>query len=575
MYSLRFSFFLSLVLFFSLFISLYPSITGQAIQRTPQSITLPCGASITANTTLSGDIICSSVPYTFVLSINQPDVTLDCRGHRIANIGNIPWGINVNSPRVTIKNCIIENFTWGISVYSNAHQSTLEYNTLRFNIQGISLSSWQNFVSSNIFVNNTSALFGGRLSQFIANSIFGGSSGMALDSQHIVKHNSFYAVPTAITTNGNISLYYNNTFVGFGIVGISLGGNYNIISKNTFINYSTPVSFSQYSSYNTFTENIGFGTGFGLSINGRNHIVTHNILHGPGTRGVHLSKASSTTLLNNTLLDFSTGIYLISSNFNTLRSNILLSTSSDIRLSRSHHNAISLHSSSSPIPNGLELTDSYYTSVFNNIFANKIYCFNLGNSSYTTLSSNQCLDSKTGAEIRSSSHSVFSNNIFSNYDSSGFRVYSYGGYPVSFNLSFVFNCLKDSTGSPFYFSSMRDNTIASNIMRNLTGSGVYLSYNTLRNKVYNNYFVGNAIDGKDEFGTNFWNTTVSPGQNIIGGSYFGGNFWQNYSGVDVNGDLLGDTLVPYTSQGNIISGGDYHPLLQTTPLPQPIFPFVC
>ena len=79
------------------------------------------------------------------------------------------------------------------------------------------------------------------------------------------------------------------------------------------------------------------------------------------------------------------------------------------------------------------------------------------------------------------------------------------------------------------------------------------------NTIVNNYF-NNTLDTvhfDNSIYSNTWNTTKTPGTNIIGGSYFGGNFWGNISGTgfsqtctDANSDGICDSPYPIAS-GNI------------------------
>jgi len=95
----------------------------------------------------------------------------------------------------------------------------------------------------------------------------------------------------------------------------------------------------------------------------------------------------------------------------------------------------------------------------------------------------------------------------------------------------------------------------------LQGTGISTSvYNST---IYNNIFA-NTETNADSSGENVrWNVTPMPGTNIIGGPWIAGNNWSDYAGADTDSDGLGDTFTPYDSSGDINSGGDFHPLLNT------------
>jgi hypothetical protein len=81
-----------------------------------------------------------------------------------------------------------------------------------------------------------------------------------------------------------------------------------------------------------------------------------------------------------------------------------------------------------------------------------------------------------------------------------------------------------------------DNEFHDNIIKDNNNYGVYIEDpSDTNNNFYKNSFISNGIHVFDNGTANFWNNTVI------------GNYWDNYSGMDLNYDSIGDT--PYNLPG--------------------------
>jgi parallel beta-helix repeat protein len=263
-----------------------------------------------------------------------------------------------------------------------------------------------------------------------------------------------------------------------------------------------------------------------------NNIVSTNYLFSNSRDAINLRESLDNIIeYNEVFNNFRYGIYLYDSVSNFIENNILSSNSDDgISFDSSIGNSIIGNTVTGNTNNGINLESSNNNIIDDNIVnsnTNDGILFEAADSN--TISGNRIyLNNINGINLLASLENIFTDNNISNNNENGIKLYT-----------------------------SNDNSFTQNFILTNGIHGIYL-YSSENNRVYNNYLSNpiNAWDNDD----NVWNLGRVPGTNIIGGEYIGGNFWDDYEGTDLDGDGLGNTLLPYNADNNVIIEGDYNPL---------------
>jgi len=278
--------------------------------------------------------------------------------------------------------------------------------------------------------------------------------------------------------------------------------------------------------------------------------------------GIYVEGRNNVKIMNCVLNgSFMDTVYLYSSTGCILEN--IVSTGGDILLDSSTQNIL-INISATGFSDGLVLADSNNNTVMNSQFYSNSYAGIIfdGSNNNSVLNSRIYNNEHYGAKIVGSNYNVFNNSVFYNdfytiYTDSDGNVFSNltieNGYE-GVDIEGYGNVLKDSI-----------------IRNNSCGLYLYLDY-AGNNLIYNNIFNNTNNFCYDLYGiahSNYFNTTLTLGTNIVGGPYIGGNYWGSPDGTgysdtcsDSNKDGICDSPYTLTSNGPNI---DYLPLAKYVP----------
>jgi len=239
--------------------------------------------------------------------------------------------------------------------------------------------------------------------------------------------------------------------------------------------------------------------------------------------------------------------------------------------------------------------DSYYINILDNDIINNRYGIFIQSGRSHMLISNNSITNNRGDGILlwgGSQRATISNNIIANNDRDG--AYGRGGIwiessnnVISGNIisnnsgwgnillgacygnSIIGNNIERDYKGIYIYSSCHDNTISYNWFHN-DGIGIYIKLDNEANHILCNNFTNNSVGicfdkyssaNNTIFHNNFIDNggnALDPYSNIWDDGYpSGGNYWDDYTGLDTNGDRIGNTAYS-------ISGGtnkDHYPLI--------------
>ena len=295
------------------FIFLTPIKSPTGMQTfTPQVVVSYCPITINDSSTLAGNL--TSVGNCITIGVNN--IQLDCLGFTINGSG-FGEGIRlVGRSNVTVKNCVLTNFGFGITL-SSSNNNIIQNNTILFSNANAAITL--DTSHSNRFIGNNASH---------GKPPAGGFAGANSQNNTFINNTAYNNTANGFSVHSTGNNYTNNIADSNGARGFRLGtGTDSARLENNIARFNTLDGFFFQSSFHTVINNTAHNNALGGTANFfinfcTNCFFANNTAHSVANVGFQVQTSTGGTYINNTARNHGgNGFFLFSSSNNNAFNN--------------------------------------------------------------------------------------------------------------------------------------------------------------------------------------------------------------------------------------------------------------